>query len=221
MGRGSPSFSKILTLTISLVAFACSMSFAQAEKKRMKILYEDGSEQAVDLSQSSDRIKTITFEGAGPGGFPPPGAMILDQLDSLQLIKAVTRKETSAFRSRPRQDLSMQTGSGDRTPSIMAELTSETLILQSPRRLTLAGDPNGANAWGLDNFLLIEILDLQGQVIRRAVIGNTEPVFTKGEQIPQIGPNQFEFPPRLVEATSLIPLNQPFKLKVTALDYGG
>jgi hypothetical protein len=115
----------------------------------------------------------------------------------------------------------MQTTQWDPNPSIMEESTTETVILTRPRRITLAGNAAGSVGWSIDNFLLLELLDETGNPIASGLIGNADPAIHRGVRIQQFGPNAFNFGPRQVDVTALFPLNRPFRLRATALDYGG
>lgn len=156
------------------------------------------------------------------GQWVDPSWVKLHEVKSLKIVSAVARQQTSAYRSNQRSDLSMQTKKWDKKPSIMTEETTEILFLDKPRKIRLAGDEEGRKSWKVDNFILIEIMDQNGTVTGRKVVGRLDSgdsVLQDGKRISQLQPNSMVFTPKQVDIGPL-PLKKPFKLKITALDYG-
>lgn len=156
------------------------------------------------------------------GQWVDPSWVKLHEVKNLKLVSAVARQQTASYRSNQRKDLAMQTGRWDKTPSIMTEETTDILFLDKPRKLKLAGDDEGKKGWRVDNFILIEVLDQNGAVTARKVVGKldgTDSVLQGGKRISQLQPNSVMFKAKQIDIGPL-PLKKPFKLKVTALDYG-
>jgi len=156
------------------------------------------------------------------GQWVDPSWVKLHEVKSMKIVSAVARQKTAAYHSNQRSDLSMQTKKWDKTPSIMTEETTEILFLDKPRKIRLAGDEEGKKGWRVDNFVLVEIMEPSGLVTGRKVIGrfdSGDSVLQGGKRISQLQPNSMMFTPKQVDIGPL-PLKKPFKLKVTALDYG-
>jgi hypothetical protein len=116
----------------------------------------------------------------------------------------------------------MQTAKWEKKPSIMGEETTDTLFLDKPRKIRLAGDEEGKKGWRVDNFLLVEVMDESGTVSNRKVVGrfdSGDSLLQGGKRVSQVQPNSMMFTPKQVDIGPL-PVKKPFKLKVTSLDYG-
>lgn len=156
------------------------------------------------------------------GQWVDPFWVKLHEVKTLKLLSAVARQQTASYRSNQRKDLAMQTSRWDKTPSIMVEDSTDTLFLDKPHKLRLAGDDEGKKGWRVDNFVLIEVLDQNGAVTARKVVGKldaTDAVLQGGKRISQLQPNSVMFKAKQIDIGPL-PVKKPFKLKVTALDYG-
>lgn len=156
------------------------------------------------------------------GQWVDPSWVKLHEVKNMKIVSAVARQLTSAYRSNQRSDLSMQTKKWDKKPSIMTEETTEILFLDKPRKIRLAGDEEGRKSWKVDNFILVEIMEPNGTVTSRKIVGRLDSgdsVLQDGKRISQLQPNSMMFTPKQVDIGPL-PLKKPFKLKVTALDYG-
>ena len=156
------------------------------------------------------------------GQWVDPSWVKLHEVKNLKIVSAVARQKTDAYRSNQRADLSMQTKKWDKKPSIMTEETTEILFLDKPRKIRLSGDEEGKKSWKVDNFILVEIMEPNGTVTSRKVVGRLDSgdsVLQDGKRISQLQPNSMIFTPKQVDIGPL-PLKKPFKLKVTALDYG-
>ncbi len=156
------------------------------------------------------------------GQWVDPSWVKLHEVKSVKIVSAVARQKTAAFRSNQRADLSMQTGKWDKKPSTMGEETTDILFLDKPRKVRLAGDEEGKKGWKVDNFILVEIMDETGAVTNRKVIGRLDSgdsLLQSGKRVSQLQPNSMVFTPKKVDIGPL-PVKKPFKLKVTALDYG-
>jgi hypothetical protein len=128
-------------------------------------------------------------------------------------------------RGAERADIQMQTTRWERTPHVLQTFTTPLTIQSTPHRLTLAGDPSGAQPFSIDNFILLEVLDENGQRTASAVVGGvvdtTGPVLLDGAPVKQIGPNAFKIPGGAADLSDFLPVGRPFILRATALDYGG
>ncbi len=156
------------------------------------------------------------------GQWVDPSWVKLHEVKSMKIVSAVARQKTSAYHSNQRSDLSMQTKRWDKKPSIMTEETTEILFLDKPGKIRLAGDAEGKKSWKVDNFLLVEILDTNGVVTTKKVVGRFDSgdnLLQDGKRVSQLQPNSMTFTPKQVDIGPL-PVKKPFKLKVTALDYG-
>jgi hypothetical protein len=138
---------------------------------------------------------------------------------AVRLIADTAERETTAITDL-RTDLEIDTRDHDRTPHVVA--TGETpLISMDGRVARLYGDAEGAKGWSVDNFLLIEVLADNGRVLDRVVVGFTDGVMSGNERIDNLGRQAFNFEPGEINLTPRLPERQPFKLRVTALDYFG
>ena len=151
----------------------------------------------------------------------PTGSVVqLDGLGSLQSIRSVASQSSDAFKRNLRTDLAMQTSSWDKTPYTMYE-SAHTLILRSPRKIVLSGNEQGTAGWSIDNFLLLEVFNSNGQLLKRVVIGNHEPVLAGGVSIEKVGADKQGFAAGEIDITRFLPVNSPFVLRASAVDYGG
>ncbi len=126
---------------------------------------------------------------------------------------------TAANSSNTRTDLTFHPDSWDKHPHALYR-SEHSFILSQPMHALLAGDAAGTKGWSVDNFLLIEVLDSEGRVKKMAEIGCSEPLYCNDNPVPEIGPSSFSFNKKEIDLRSILPLNTPFTLRVTAMDYG-
>lgn len=138
---------------------------------------------------------------------------------SVRLLLDTPERETGAL-ARLREDVEVDANEGERTPRIVATGQTPSLRLEGSRA-RLYGDAKGELGFSVDNFLLLEVLDGSGKVVRRAVVGFTEGVHIGKEQVDSLGRRAFSFEAGEVDVTSLLPESEPFQLRATALDYWG
>jgi hypothetical protein len=156
------------------------------------------------------------------GQWVDPSWVKLHEVKNMKIVSAVARQKTSAYHSNQRSELSMQTKKWEKKPSTMTEETTDILFLDKPRKIRLAGDEEGKKGWRVDNFILVEIMDPNGTVTSRKVVGRFDSgdnVLQDGKRISQLQPNSMIFTPKQVDIGPL-PVKKPFKLRVSALDYG-
>jgi hypothetical protein len=150
---------------------------------------------------------------------PKRVAPVLGTPRSIRLIADTPERETTQISLR-RQDVEIETHEYDRTPHVVA--TGETpLFSLDGLTARLYGDEAATLGFGVDNFLLIEVLADNGRVIDRVVVGFTEGVTIGSERIDNLGRQAFNFEAGEVNLTPRLPEKQAFKLRATALDYGG
>jgi hypothetical protein len=138
----------------------------------------------------------------------------------LKLADQIPSTDSARFRANQRSDLVMNTGSWDRTPYFMAPPREFELNLKRIDRACLAGDAKGATGWNVDNYLLLELFDSSDRLIKDGVVGGHEGVSRNGKRIAELG-NGHEQAPCAVNLKSFLPVGQPFRMKVSAMDYGG
>ncbi len=138
----------------------------------------------------------------------------------LQISRNVPNQNSSAFKQNVRKDLSMDTTQWDKIPYSM-HVSSHDLMIAAPAKFCLAGDAGGTKGWSVDNFLLIEVLDHSGNLISSALAGLTETVRRDGNPIETIGRSSYSFNACEIDVTKLLPVGRPFRLRASAMDYGG
>ena len=138
---------------------------------------------------------------------------------SFQLLPATAEVETTQLSTR-REDVEVDTRNFERTPRVVALGETPVFRLEGARA-RLFGDAAGTQGWSVDNFVLLEVLAENGKVLHRAAVGFSEPVMIGAERIDNVGKMSFTFEPGEVNLTPILPENEPFKLRATALDYYG
>lgn len=119
-----------------------------------------------------------------------------------------------------RGDVEVDATEGERTPRVVT--TGQTPVLRlEGSRARLYGDAAARLGFSVDNFLLLEVLDAGGKVVRSAVVGFTESVHMGREQVDNLGRRAFNFEAGEVDITALLPESEPFQVRATALDYWG
>lgn len=135
------------------------------------------------------------------------------------LLTEAPERESTQIEER-RSDIEVDTSDFDRTPRVVA--TGETPLLQlEGARARLYGDEAASQGWGVDNFVLLEVLDEQGRVLSRGNAGFAQGVLIGNERVDNLGRMAFQFEPGEVDITPLLPERGPFRIRATALDAGG
>ncbi|HEX8821648.1 MAG TPA: hypothetical protein VF794_17115 [Archangium sp.] len=148
---------------------------------------------------------------------PPPAPMGPPR--PYPLLKETEERETASLME-TREDVEVDTRDFERTPRVVT--TGETpLVRLSGARAMLYGDAEGKQGFDVDNFILLEVLDGSGRVINRGAVGFTDNVLMGREVVDSVGPRAFHFEPGQVDLTSMLPENEPFRVRATALDYSG
>ncbi|MBJ6759309.1 hypothetical protein JGU66_00955 [Myxococcaceae bacterium JPH2] len=138
---------------------------------------------------------------------------------AILLLKDTPERETARLKEL-RQDVEVDTRDADRTPHVVATGQTEPLKLEGARA-RLYGDAKGTEGFSVDNFLLLEVVDGRGTVLRRAAVGYTDSVLIGNQQVDNVGRRAFAFEPGEVDVTELLPESGEFRVRTTALDYWG
>jgi hypothetical protein len=138
---------------------------------------------------------------------------------TVRLIADTPERETTAI-GELRGDVEIDTRDHERTPHVVA--TGETPLMTA-QGLTarLYGDEAATKGWGVDNFLLIEVVAENGKVLDRMSVGFCDTVFIGKESVDNLGRRAFNFEPGEINLTPKLPEKGAFKLRATALDYFG
>ncbi|XXF76593.1 hypothetical protein P2318_26565 [Myxococcaceae bacterium GXIMD 01537] len=138
---------------------------------------------------------------------------------AVQLLTETAERETLQFEAK-REDVEIDTRDFERTPRVVT--TGETPELRlDGARARLYGNEAGTEGFSVDNCILLEVLDLQGKVLNRGVVGFSDPVDIGRERVDNIGARAFAFEAGAVDVTTALPESAPFKLRATVLDYSG
>ncbi len=173
------------------------------------------------FTQENDSTKYAWWANRTQAGTDKPtGSDSSNASFPLQVARNVPNQNSSAFKKNVRNDLSMDTTRYDKIPYSM-HVSSHDLMIAAPAKFCLAGDAGGTKGWSVDNFLLIEILDQSGNLISSAVAGLTETVRRNGNPIEMIGRSSYSFNACEIDITKLLPVGRPFRLRASAMDYGG
>lgn len=131
--------------------------------------------------------------------------------------------------NRTRTDVRATAAGNDVVPRILVQKTSRLLKFDGGRA-TLSGDAAGTAPLFFDDFVLIEILAVDGKALGVTVLGHEQQtVRVEGKTIsaispvaPWAGPNRgFAYDAGKIDLASLLPRDQPFRLRFTAFDTGG
>jgi hypothetical protein len=144
---------------------------------------------------------------------PPPATR------ALPLLKDTPERETAHLQPL-REDVEVDTQEGERTPHVVATGQTPPLAREGARA-RLYGNAAGTLGFSVDNFLLLEVVDARGQVLRRAAVGFTDSVLIGNQQVDNVGRRAFMFEPGEVDVTELLPESGTFQVRATALDYWG
>jgi hypothetical protein len=128
---------------------------------------------------------------------------------------------------RPDMELVGGDAGWDRVPRRFSQKTSRTLTYTGGS-VVLAGNADGTGEIGVDDFFLFEVLDLQGRRLAAGTV-NAAPGMVKldGETITPLertpGPARgwIAHPAGSVNLASILPKDQPFRLRVSAMDFAG
>jgi hypothetical protein len=141
---------------------------------------------------------------------PPRGVRLLSETAELETSRRAERRE----------DLEVETTDFDRTPRVVA--TGETALLSTDGQdARLYGDEAGTAGFSVDNCVLLEVVGADGRVLRQVVIGSVPGLSQGRNRIDSLGPSAFSFGPGELRLTPLLPESGLFRLRATALDYGG
>ncbi len=138
---------------------------------------------------------------------------------AFKLLAATPEAETEA-RAERRQDLYVATDTGEPIPAVVA-VGQVGPLSREGGRVRLYGDEAGTLGWSVDNFVLLEIGDAKGTVLNRVAIGFQQGVTCGSEHIDTIGGMKFSFEPGEIDLSTLLPADEPFTIKASALDAGG
>lgn len=138
---------------------------------------------------------------------------------AVKLLINVPERQTSELTDLVK-DLEVDTHDMDRTPHLV-ESGETPMIELGGARAKLAGNEAGTEPWSVDNFLLFDVLDANGQRLNSFVVGSAAGVLRGNQRLDNVGQMAFRFEGGEVDVTSHLPSAKPFKLKVTALDFGG
>lgn len=141
---------------------------------------------------------------------------------SIRIFAAVPTRDSAAFKSATHKALRIVSPQNwDPVPYHVTKPFTSTLTAKPGQRFFLAGDAPGKMGWSLDNFLLVEIESPDG--VQRLVIGDTvgSPVEYQGQRLKHIEPQSSSFSPESIELSRYFPKNAPFRLTISALDFGG
>ncbi len=138
---------------------------------------------------------------------------------AIRLLSETPERETTQL-TELRPDLEVDTRDFDRTPHVVA--TGETPPF-SPEgaEVRLYGDEAGTQGFGVDNFILLETVGVDGKVLRAAVVGFADPVSQGKETVDNLGRRAFAFEAGEVNLAPLMPERGPVRLRATVLDYYG
>lgn len=139
---------------------------------------------------------------------------------AMRLLSAKSYADGERPHRRFRSDIAIDTQNWDTTPRIMRQATSRPMTFTGGHAVTLSGDASGSMSVVVDNFILLEAMSLEGELLDVAFVGSSEPFTLAGQAVRQIGPDAFEHPAGELDISSVFPKGVPFRLRVTALDYG-
>lgn len=134
------------------------------------------------------------------------------------LLPEAPEAETST-RTEQRPDVYVRTDTMEHVPVVVAKGEAGPLSIKGGRA-QLFGDEACTQGISVDNFILFEVVDGTGKVTHRFVVGYHSGLTVNDQEPDNVGANSFNFEPGL-DVTSQLPSEEPFTLRVTALDYGG
>lgn len=138
---------------------------------------------------------------------------------TLRLLAETPERETTQLKEL-RPDLEIDTRDFDRTPHVVAK--GETPVFSSEGAdVRLYGDEAGKTGFTVDNAILIEVLGVDGKVLRSALVGYCDTVTQGKETIDNLGRRAFAFEAGELNLASLVPERGSYRLRATVLDYFG
>jgi hypothetical protein len=141
-------------------------------------------------------------------------------IDPIKLVDAVPQANSSTFKRNLRNDLVVNTRSYDRTPYFMTAPREYLLDLRKLDRACLAGDAPGKAKVTIDNFLLIEVFEADGRFIKAGTVGSHEGLTRTGQGVTELA-SGYSHAACAVDLRNFLPSGRPFRLKASAMDYGG
>lgn len=130
---------------------------------------------------------------------------------------------------RTRSDVRAKVLGNEVVPRILVQKTSRALKFAGGRA-ALSGSGDGTAPFFFDDFVLIEVLAVDGRSLNVGLISHEGHVVrVEGKEItpftplsPWLGENQgFKYDAGVIDLAALLPRDQPFKLRFTAFDTGG
>lgn len=193
-------------LLASLASLSTSIAACAAGEAADEELVDDGAEQALSSCKLGPQCATqqLLLARSYLNGPPPK----------------VTRPDVIAIIP----------DAGSVVPRQFSRKTTGVLELGPSGRLTLSGNKEGTAPIAVDDFLLVEVLGLDGRVIGSGVASpaatevklSGQTVGRVAEPVPWVGINQgFVFAAGAIDITRIVPRNTPFRLRTTAFDYAG
>lgn len=151
---------------------------------------------------------------------PAPTTNTRREVQSVELLAAVPEADTDSFKDR-RLDVNVRTEAGDPIPHLMATRDVGPLELKGGRAV-LAGDAAGTLPFEVDNVLLFEVIrpGAGEKVTSRFVLGFHQGLSVADQDPDNVGPLGFSFGAN-IDVTERLPRDEPFLLRVSALDFGG
>ena len=187
-----------------------------------KVPWDNRIFYGITTNQRIERIRVINNANDGDGivlddvqfgsGAIKPLGEAADR--SIRIFTAVPTQNSSVFKSATHKSLRIVSPRGwDPVPYHMTQPFTQTITAKPGQRYFFAGDSLGKTGWRVDNFILIEIESAAG--IQRFIMGNTDgsPVEYQGQRLRHIEPS--------MDLSQYFPKNVPFRLTVSALDFGG
>lgn len=151
----------------------------------------------------------------------------------LSLLKSATFASGATSSGHTRADLTFtfapNTGSETHAvhPRAIRRTTTGWLTAKAGLALHLAGDIAGAAPCGVDDNILVEVLDANGAITGSLLAGNGNHTLKRGDvTIAFAGPNDWQkdryvIPANAIDLAPLVPHDKSFRLRVSALDHGG
>lgn len=122
--------------------------------------------------------------------------------------------------ARKRADVTVEAPSAEHesVPRIFAQKTSRHYTFAGGKRVLLSGSADGAAPIEVDDFLLVEILEVDGSLLAAGQLGYTSPITVGATRATMLGAaqNQRVEP---VDIAPLLPTDRPFLVRVSALDF--
>jgi hypothetical protein len=130
-----------------------------------------------------------------------------------------TPEDETANRKEERPDVWVRTETQNHVPVVVAKGEAGPIKLFGGRA-QICADEACEKGVVVDNFLLFEVVDAGGKVTHRFVMGFHEGVSINEQEPDNVGALGFNLVPG-ADVTTHLPPDEPFTLRVAALDYGG